>query len=136
VAIADGSDGVTRLLWNKVDGSAGLSLVGSSGLLATYRYSGSSGWRAVDLAVGADGQSRILWTNADGRMKLWRIDGSGNVTASGPVYDAPAGFTAQRVSAGPDGHTQVLWTDVDGSALLWQMSADNVFQQSFAVGGN
>jgi hypothetical protein len=136
VAIADRADGATRLLWNKVDGSAGLSFVASSGLLATYRYGGNAGWRAVDLAVGADGQTRILWSNADGRMMLWRVDDSGNVTANGPVYDAPAGFTAQRVSAGPDGHTQVLWNDADGSALLWQMSADNVFQQSFPVGGN
>jgi photosystem II stability/assembly factor-like uncharacterized protein len=136
VAIADGADGLTRLLWNKVDGSVGLSLVGSGGLLSTYRYPGSTGWRAVDVAVGADGQNRILWTNADGRMTLWRVDDSGNVTAQGPVYEAPTGFKAQRVSAGPDGHTQVLWTNPDGSALVWQMSADNVFQQSFAIGAN
>ena len=131
VAIADGADGLTRLLWNKVDGSAGLSLVGSGGLLATYRYSGSAGWRAVDVVVGADGQARILLTNEDGRMTLWRVDDSGNVTARGPLYDAPAGFTAQRIGAGPNGLTQVLWTDLNGSALLWQMSADNVYQQSF-----
>jgi hypothetical protein len=136
VAIADGADGVTRLLWNKVDGSAGLSLVGASGVFSTYRYSGATGWRAVDIAVGADGQSRILWSHANGRMALYRVDSSGDVTASGPVYAAPAGFTAQRISAGPDGHTQVLWTDDSGSALLWQMSADNVFQQSFPAGAN
>jgi photosystem II stability/assembly factor-like uncharacterized protein len=136
VAIADGANGVTRLLWNKVDKTAGLSLVGPEGLLATYRYSGSGGWNAVDLAVGADGQSRILWTNPDGRMALWRVDDSGNVTAPGPIYAAPAGFTAQRVGAAPDGSTQVLWTDRSGSALLWRMSPDNVFQQSFPVGTN
>ncbi|HEX7252636.1 MAG TPA: sialidase family protein [Thermoanaerobaculia bacterium] len=136
VAIADGADGLTRLLWNKTDGSAGLSLVGSGGLLATYRYSASSGWRAIDVAVGADGQSRILWTSADGRMELSRVDDSGNVTAQGPVYDAPSGFTAQRISAAPDGSAQVLWTNIDGSGLLWRMSADNVYQQSFPVGGN
>jgi hypothetical protein len=69
-------------------------------------------------------------------MALYRVDNSGNVTARGPVYAAPARFAAQRVSAGPNGFTQVLWTDSDGSALLWQMSSDNVFQQSFAVGPN
>jgi hypothetical protein len=136
VAIADGADGLTRLLWNKIDGSVGLSFVGSGGLLATYRYSGSAGWRAIDVVVGADAQARILLTNADGRMELWRVDDSGNVTARGPVYDAPVGFTAQRVGAGPNGLTQVLWTDLNGSALLWQMSADNVYQQSFPVGSN
>jgi hypothetical protein len=74
--------------------------------------------------------------NADGRIALWRIDDSGNVTARGPVYSAPAGFTASHVGAGPDGFTQVLWNDLNGSALLWQMSADNVFQESFPVGAN
>ena len=136
VAIADGADGLTRLLWNQVDGSAGLSLVSSAGLLATHRYSGSLGWRAVDVAVGADGQSRILWTHADGRMALFRVDDSGNVTTRGPVYEAPVGFTAQRVGAGPDGLTRILWTDSDGCARLWQMSAENVYQQSFTVGPN
>ena len=69
-------------------------------------------------------------------MALYRVDGQGNVTARGPIYDAPAGFTAQRIGAGPDGLTQVLWNDLDGTALLWQMSADNVYQQSFPIGAN
>jgi photosystem II stability/assembly factor-like uncharacterized protein len=132
-AIADGADGLTRLLWNKIDGSAGLSLVGPGGLLVTYRYGVSAGWRAVDVAVGTDGQARILWTNGDGRTALWRIDHSGNVTARGPVYEAPDGFRASHVAAGPDGLTRVLWNDLNGSALLWQMSADNVYERSFPV---
>jgi hypothetical protein len=69
-------------------------------------------------------------------MALFRVDDSGNVSARGPVYAAPAGFAAQRVGAGPDGLTRVLWTDLNGSALLWQMSADNVYEQAFPVGWN
>jgi hypothetical protein len=136
VAIADGTDGLTRLLWNGADGTGALSLVGPGGLLATHSWSGSGGWRAADVAVGAGGQARILWANADGRLALFRVDDQGNVTARGPVYQAPEGFAAQRVGAGPNGLTQILLTDVNGSALLWQMSADNVYLQSFPVRSN
>jgi sugar lactone lactonase YvrE len=134
VAIADGQDGLSRILWRRSDGSAGLSLFGAEGPIASYRLGPVAGWAAMDLAVGADGQTRILWTHLDGRMALWRVDDPGNPTALGPIYPPPSGFTASRVAAGPDGLTRVLWTDVNGNAVLWILSADNVLQRSFDLG--
>ncbi len=134
VAIADGQDGLTRVLWRRFDGSAGLSFFGSGGLLAPYRLGGAAGWTAVDVAVGADSQSRILWIHRDGRSALWRVDGDGNPTALGPIYEPPSGYLASRIAAGSDGLTRVLWTSPTGSPVLWTMSADNVFLDSFSLG--
>jgi hypothetical protein len=89
-AISGGADSFTRVLWNKVDGSTGLSFFGSGILLATYRYDAVEGWTAVDVAVGADGQTRILWTNGEGRMALWRVNNSGNPTARVPSTKLPS----------------------------------------------
>jgi hypothetical protein len=134
VAIADGPDGLTRLLWNRGDGKAGLSLVSSEGIVTTSRYGPIFGSVAVDLAVGADGQTRILWTYADGRMAVWRVDSAGNPAALGPIYPPPPGFAASRIAIGRDGLTRVLWTSVDGAAIVWILSADHLFQQSFNIG--
>lgn len=133
-AIADGQDGLTRVLWNRADGSAALALFGAEGLVASHPFGPVAGWRAVDIAVGADGQTRILWTHRDGRMALWRVDGDGSPTALGPIYPPPPGFEASRIAAGSDGLTRVLWSDADGNAILWTMSADNVFQGTFSLG--
>jgi hypothetical protein len=135
-AITDGADGLTRVLWHKDDGTAGLSLVDSSGMLASNRFGPVAGWTAVDVAVGADGQTRILWTHLDGRMALWRVDDAGIPTALGPIYTPPTGFTASSIAAGPDGLTRVLWSDVNGNAILWTMSADNIFLESFSPGSS
>ncbi|HEY6928928.1 MAG TPA: YCF48-related protein [Thermoanaerobaculia bacterium] len=133
VAAADGADGFTRVLWNKVDGSTALSFFGAEGLVISYRFAPASGWMAVDLTVGADGQVRILWTHDDGRLALWRVDNSGNPTA-GPVYAPPDGLTATHLAAGVDGSIRVLLTDPNGATQIWLMSADNVFQRSFVFG--
>ena len=59
VAIDDGPDGLTRLLWNSRDGRVGLSQVSADGILRTVRCSSEAGWTAIDVAVGGDGRARI-----------------------------------------------------------------------------
>jgi len=136
-SISSGPDGLTRVLWNKSDGSAGLSLLGAGGIVATYRFGGVPGLSAQDIAVGSDNRTRILWANADGRMVLWSVDNSGAVTNSGTDYGPPvSGQAATRISAGADGLTRVLWTSPEGTGTLWLMSLDNVRQSSFGFGPN
>ena len=50
-AVADGSDGLTRVLWNNPDGSAALWLYGASGNQASFRLGPVQGWKAVDVAA-------------------------------------------------------------------------------------
>ena len=52
-AIADGEDGLSRVLWNHFDGVVALSLIGPDGLLASYPFGPVAGWTAADIAVGS-----------------------------------------------------------------------------------
>jgi hypothetical protein len=136
-SIADGADGLTRVLWNKFDGSVGLSLFEEGSMAATYRFASSPGWTAQDVTVASDNRTRILMVNDDGRMALWSVDNSGVVTNSESVYGPPvSGQTATRISAGADGLTRVLWTSPEGTGTLWLMGLDNVRQSSFGLGPN
>lgn len=116
-AIADGSDGLTRVLWNHFDGSAALWLLGPEGSLASFRYGPVPGWTAVDVSVGADNRTQILWTNTDGRMGLWSLNATGSVV-SGAAFGPYSGWVARSISHGPDGLTRVLWSKNDGSVGL------------------
>jgi len=112
-----GSDGLTRVLWTKVDGSAGLWLLGPKENQASYRFGPVAGWTAVDVAASVAGLTHILWSAADGRIAVWSIDNAGNVS-TGPVYGPYPGSTAVAIAEGQDGLTRVLWNKLDGAAGL------------------
>jgi len=124
-AVADGSDGLMRVLWNHFDGSVALWLLGPTGNLASYRYGPVAGWRAVDVSVGPDNRTHILWTNTDGRMGLWSLNVSGSVV-SAASFGPYSGWLARSISHGPDGLTRVLWSKNDGSVGLSLIGAGGI----------
>jgi hypothetical protein len=132
-AIAEGSDGRTRILWNKLDGTAGLSFVNSDGSLDTFRYASSPGWISVDLASGENNETRLLRASEDGSIAVWRISPVGAPIGFGKIYPAPSGFRAARLSVGAEGLARVLWRNPDGLALVWLMDADGSYKGSFPL---
>jgi hypothetical protein len=124
-AVADGSDGLTRLLWNNQDGSAALWLLGPAGVQASYRYGPAAGWAAVDVSVGSDGTTHLLWTNVDGRTHLTSVAVSGALVR-GMTYGPFSGWVARSISAGADGLTRVLWSNTDGRVGLSLINAGQI----------
>ena len=116
-AVADGSDGLTRVLWNNLDGSAALWLLGPTGNQASYRYGPTAGWTAVDVSVGSDGTTHLLWSSVDGRTGLTSVAVSGALVRR-TTYGPYSGWTARSISNGTDGLTRVLWSNTDGRVGL------------------
>ena len=123
--LADGPDHLTRVLWNNLDGSTGLWLLGPTGNPASYRYAPVAGWTAVDVSVAADNTTHILWTNLDGRIGLWSLNPSGAVV-SAATFGPYSGWFARSISDGADGLTRVLWTKTDGSIGLSLIGAAGI----------
>ncbi len=114
---ADGPDGQTRLLWTNPDGSAGLWLLGPTGIQASYRYGPAAGWTALDVSVARNGTTHLLWTQDDARIGLLSVGISGavvNRATYGPFY----GWQARSIADGADGLTRLLWNKFDGSVGL------------------
>ncbi len=111
--IADGSDGLSRVLWQNGDGTVGLELVGAMGDLGAFLFAAQLRWTAIDVSVGFDGHSHLLWTSADGQMRITSVDASG-ATIEGPNYGPFSGWSAHAIADGPDGATWVLWQQTDG----------------------
>src|SRR6266545_4164603 len=124
-AVADGSDGLTRVLWNNLDGSAALWLLGPTGNQASYVYHPTDGWTAVDVSVGSDGTTYILWTSIDGRTHLTGVAVSGALV-SGATCGPYSGWTARSISNGTDGLTRVLWSNTDGRVGLSLIDAGHI----------
>jgi hypothetical protein len=133
VAVAAGSDGLTRILWTNTDGETTLWLEDSSGMLISHAFSPISGWSAKDVAVGSNGDTLILWTNSSGTMVVWSVDGKFNVTSS-PVYGPISGWTATRIAAGSDGLTRVLWENSDGAAAVWFLNSSGALVNTGVFG--
>ena len=112
-AIADGADGLSRVLWLAGDGRAALEIFGSSGSQAVHLFPAVTNWSAADVSVGADGKAHVLWTSVSGAMYLTTVDASGNVSL-GTTYGPFQNWTAIAVADGPDGATRVLWRATDG----------------------
>ena len=124
-AVADGSDGLTRVLWNNLNGLAALWLLGPTGNQASYLYGRAAGWTAVDVSVGPDNTTQILWTNTDGRTELTSVAVSGALirdTTFGPFK----GWIARSISDGADGLTRVLWSNTDGRVGLSLIDAGQI----------
>jgi photosystem II stability/assembly factor-like uncharacterized protein len=112
-AIADGADGLSRVLWVAGDGRAALEVVGSSGSPSVHVFPAVTNWSAVDVSVGADGNAHVLWTSVSGATYLASVDAAGNVTL-GTTFGPFQNWTATAVTDGPDGSTRVLWRATDG----------------------
>ena len=124
-AVANGSDGLTRVLWNRVDGSAALWLFGPTGNQASYAFGPSAGWTAVDVSVGGGGTTHLLWTNADGRTELTSVAVTG-AQVGDATYASFSGWTALSISDGADGLTRLLWSNTDGRVGLSLIDAGRI----------
>ena len=124
-AAANGSDGLTRVLWNHQRGLAALWLLGPTGNQASYRFGPAAGWTAVDVSVGGDGTTHLLWTNADGRTELTSVTVTGELVGDA-TYGPFEGWTAVSVSDGTDGLTRLLWSNTDGRVGLSLIDAGRI----------
>jgi photosystem II stability/assembly factor-like uncharacterized protein len=122
VAIADGPDGKSRVLWVNGDGRATLEIVGAAGSEAVSRYPAISQWAAIDVAAASVGGATILWTSARGEMSLASIGFTGSV-AMGPTYGPYFGWSAVAVASRTDASTWVLWRCSDGRSGMTQHRA-------------
>jgi hypothetical protein len=132
-AVADGSDGLTRVLWTNMDGSAALWLVGPEGNQASYRIGPVRGWTAVDVAASIAGSTRILWTDVEGRVALGTVGNAGDVSM-GRSHGPYPGWTAVAIADGQDGSSRVLWRRFDGSAGLSFFGSEGLLA-SYRLGG-
>ena len=124
-AVADGSDGLTRVLWSHLNGSAALWLLGPTGNLASYRYDSVAGSQAVDVAVGTDNTTQILWTHTNGRTEVTSVAVSG-AQISRTTYGPFGGWLARSISSGPDGLTRILWIEAGGRVGLSLVDAGHI----------
>ena len=120
-AVADGPDGLSRVLWTQTSGQ--ISVWHLDSLLGTFvhaEYGPYPGWTAVSVSVGSDNTDHILWNHTSGQMSLWSIgaaDGAVSFKNYGPYSD----WSAKAVTDGPDGLTHVLWTQASGLVSLWTL---------------
>jgi photosystem II stability/assembly factor-like uncharacterized protein len=128
-AIADGADGLSRVLWVNGDGRAALETVGAAGSQAVFRFAGPPHYSATDISM-ADATAHILWTDVNGAMFIAGVDPSGNVTL-GPAYGPYGDWTAIALADSPDGSTWVLWRATDGRSSVSihrDLAMDEVFR--------
>ncbi len=128
-----GSDGDTRLLWDRADGAAAFwRLDAGDNFLDQQNYGPFSGWSARSVAAGRDGYTRVLWTNTDGTAALWRLDAQ-NRFVDQQNYGPYSGYAAAALSVGTDGYTRLLWDNTDGQAAVWLLGPANryVSQQNY-----
>jgi hypothetical protein len=124
-AVADRSDGLTRVLWNNLDGTAALWLLGPTGNRTSYRYGPAAGWTAEDVSVDRDGTTHLLWTSTDGRTGLMSVTVSGALV-NRATYGPFSGWLARSIANGADGLTRILWTKTDGTVGLSLTDAGHV----------
>jgi hypothetical protein len=124
-AAANGVDSLTRVLWNHLDGSAALWLLGPTGNQASYSFGPAAGWTAVDVSAGSDGTTHLLWTNADGRTEITSVAVTGALVGDA-TYGPFSGWTAVSISDGADGLTRLLWRNVDGRVGLSLIDASRI----------
>jgi hypothetical protein len=130
VAIADGPDGLSRVLWVNGDGQTGVEIVGSSGSQAAFRFPVLPGWTAGDISVSSDGTVHVLRTKSNGAMTIASVDSHGAAT-NGQFFPPVRGWSAIAIADAPDGSTWSLWRSFDGRWSLDRQRAgvsDTVFR--------
>ena len=122
VALADGSNGQTRLLWDNTDGRISVwnlsdpNPAGSSLLFGPF-----PGWTGVGLADGPNGQVRLLWDSTSGQTSVWNLSDP-NPAGDSLLYGPFGGWTAKRISVGPDNAAHLLWDSAAGQTSVWNLS--------------
>ena len=121
VAIADSTDGQTRVLWDNSDGRASIwSLNNTTGVFSQFTFGPYTGWTANAVSVGTDGTTHVLWDNAN-TASIWNYNTtSGTFTQNtyGPYPD----WSAKAIADGSDGNLRVLWNNVSGAMSLWSLN--------------
>jgi hypothetical protein len=127
VALACGSDGLTRLVWANPLGIASPWIMNAQNQYQSFTIFGPyTGWIPTDIDVGSDNLARLLWTNTvDGRAIVWSVDPGGNPSNNTKFYGPFNNYTAQRVACGSDGDTRLTWLKGDGTLAFWHMAVNN-----------
>jgi hypothetical protein len=125
VAVSTGSDGDTRLLWNRSDGVAAVWKVDAAGnLISQQQFGPYAGWTAKAIATGQDNRTRLLWTNTSGAVSYYLLDAN-NAFVTQQQYGPYTGWTAQGLAVETDNTVRALWTNADGTATVWTMDSTN-----------
>ena len=125
-AIADGSDGRTRiLLQHAPEGAAAVWTVDSAtgAFTSTPAYGPYGGWTGTALAVGHDNLTRLQWRHSpDGQSSVWTVAGSGSITST-PGFGPYGTWTASSLAVGGDSLSRLLWGDGAGHFSFWTLDA-------------
>ncbi len=130
--IADGPDGLTRVLWVSTGGAAAIwSVNTSTGAFTQNTFGPYPDWTATALSVNPSGTTHVLWTSTNGAAAIWNYTGMPSITQAtfGPFPD----WGATTIADGPDGLTRVLWVSSGGAASIWSLdeSTEAFTQDSF-----
>lgn len=134
ISIAAGSDGKTRLLWTKADGSASFWTVdGAHHITYSQVYGPFAGWTARKIGVSPSGAAEIFWVNSDNSVSIWTVSAAGAVSYS-PTYGPYTGWTPVDFSVGADGSACVLWNEASGASRYTSISAAGAATTSAVYG--
>lgn len=133
--IADGPDGLPRILW--VDGTGAFSVwvtQPNGSYVSSQGFGPFTGWSPQGISVGGDGLSRILLQNTNGSIAVWTLDSSLNFLSSTAALGPFGGWAGKAISVGPDNLIRVLF--VNGSqSSVWTLNAAGAFGSSTAAFG-
>lgn len=121
-SIAVTTDGATRLLWTKPDGSVSVWTISSAGAISySPTYGPYDGWTAQKIVAGAAGGYDIWWTTPTASASYWTVSQSGAVKYS-PIYGPYHLWMPIDFSASADGSVRLLWTD-GSTGSIWTISS-------------
>jgi hypothetical protein len=123
-------DGRSDILWQNLDGAAGVWLMNglTATAMSTVGTNPGPSWQIKGTAdFNFDGKADILWQNLDGTPGIWLMNGF-SVLASGTVGTNPGPAWQVKAAAdfNGDGKTDILWQNLDGTPGIWLMDGLNV----------
>ncbi|MGO8671272.1 MAG: Ig-like domain repeat protein [Capsulimonadaceae bacterium] len=122
-AIADGPDGMTRVLWASTAGAVSIwNLDAATGVFTQNSFGPYPGWTADGLSVGTDNTTHVLWTNA-GQAAIWNLNATTGAFTQ-MSYGPFKGWSATTISDGQDGELRTLWLSSAGAASIWNLDND------------
>ena len=117
-SVSVGGDGSTRLLWDKIDGTANLWTINTAGTInSTPVFGPFAGWSVTAIATDRANNTRLLWNNVGGQASLWSVSPNG-AASSVPSFGPYSGWAASALSVGTDGRARLAWNN-SGQAALW-----------------
>ncbi|MGO8670646.1 MAG: choice-of-anchor tandem repeat GloVer-containing protein [Capsulimonadaceae bacterium] len=126
-AIADGPDGLTRVLWVSQSGEAAIWSLNNAkkgpgaGTFTEYSFGPYPGWTASGLSVGTDNTTHVLWLSSSGSAAVWNYDTTAGLFSQN-VYGPYPTWAAGPMADGPDGLTRLVWTNTGGAASVWSVN--------------